>query len=93
MTIGYVANAGIVVVIIILHYLVAQQPELDPFRRPGNAESKSPASYRPNPIDRILLGGLRRASKKLVGLGNISIMSHPRLEEVPTPKICPGKGR
>lgn len=64
----------------------------------GGISTKSPNSYRPNPIDIILLGGLRRAWKKLIGLGNISIMSHPRLEEVlitvsDDPKDRPREGR
>jgi hypothetical protein len=80
-TISYVANAGIVVAIIMFHYLVAYDPDLDPFRTGGSTELKSSDIRAPNPIDKILLGGLRKAWKTLIRMGNISIPTHPRLEE------------
>lgn len=62
--IGYVATAGIVVIIVTVHYFLVYQPDLDPFRSPnGTTEPNQEVPFRPNPVDKMILGRLRRVQK------------------------------
>ncbi|KAL4744627.1 hypothetical protein BDW72DRAFT_208869 [Aspergillus terricola var. indicus] len=52
--IGYVGAAGITVVLIICHYLVAYEPTLDPFPDENTVGYRS-VPFRPNPVDLMIL--------------------------------------
>ncbi|KAF1957091.1 hypothetical protein CC80DRAFT_471573 [Byssothecium circinans] len=56
--VGYTVNAGIVVMIIVVNYLLAFQPEMDPFRldQPGALPR---ADFKPNPIDKLVIKSIR----------------------------------
>lgn len=56
-TISYVANAGIVVAIIMVHYLVTYDPELNPFRAGGNTKLQSSNLRQPTQSTESFLGG------------------------------------
>ncbi|KAL3473409.1 hypothetical protein BJX99DRAFT_261339 [Aspergillus californicus] len=58
--IGYIVSAGIVVIVLVVHYALAHQPMLDPFRDKYNMSHRA-ESFVPNPIDLIIL---RRAKAR-----------------------------
>lgn len=61
---GYIATAGIVVVIVTVHYFIIHQPDLDPFRSlNGLTEPNQGVPFRPNPVDKMILGLVRRVRK------------------------------
>lgn len=61
---GYVATAGIVVIIVTVHYFLIHQPDLDPLRSlNGTTERSQEVPFRPNPVDKMILGRLRRVRK------------------------------
>jgi hypothetical protein len=66
--VGFLGTAWLMVVILIAYYLIFFEPELDPFSdaaRRGCTEGPE-TSFRPNPIDSMLLGFLRRCSTRLL---------------------------
>ena len=66
--VGYVAAAAIAVIVIFVHYFLAYQPALDPFRDESNAGSRGAVPFQPNPVDVMILRyirGLFRASYKV----------------------------
>lgn len=54
--VGYIATAGIAVLIVNVYYLAIHQPSQDPFE---NADEAS-RNFRPNPVDAAVLTLLRR---------------------------------
>ncbi|KAL3434218.1 hypothetical protein BDV09DRAFT_204893 [Aspergillus tetrazonus] len=64
--IGYVGAAGITVVLIIFHFLVAYEPGLDPFRDENNAGYRS-VPFRPNPVDLMILRFIKWPFKRFKG--------------------------
>ncbi|KAL4860315.1 hypothetical protein BDV12DRAFT_181777 [Aspergillus spectabilis] len=58
--IGYTATAGIAVALISVHYFIAFQPVLDPFRHGDNSPSPQAPPFSPNPVDMMILRFLRR---------------------------------
>ena len=86
MVIGYVATAGIVVLIITGYYLLSFQPRLDPFRE-GLLDPALGFRGRPNPVDEIFLGPIRRLCTKLFGSHRTTVEAHARLEQSLV-KVC-----
>ncbi|KAI9373705.1 hypothetical protein BJX61DRAFT_501636 [Aspergillus egyptiacus] len=58
--VGYIASAGIVVVLISVHYFLAYQPTLDPFRDKNDVPSPRAVPFRPNRVDLMILRFCRR---------------------------------
>lgn len=85
-TIGYIATAGIVVAIIVVHYLTIYQPGLDPFRKDNDTVelTNKPVEFRPNPLDEMVTGFFHRIGRKMTGGGRISSRTHRRLEHAIT---------
>ncbi|KAJ5156839.1 hypothetical protein N7492_009642 [Penicillium capsulatum] len=78
--IGYVATAGIVVMIIIVHYLLSFEPRLDPFRK-NSPNLNVEFLDRPNPVDELLLRPIRRACTRIFGPHRTTIEAHSQLEQ------------
>ncbi|TQV90780.1 Glycosyl transferase, family 25 [Cordyceps javanica] len=58
---GYVAAAGLAIVIIVVSFLFAFDPAEDPFQNRTRVQSPTRASaFRPNPVDVVVLGSFRR---------------------------------
>ncbi|KAJ5696149.1 hypothetical protein N7536_006561 [Penicillium majusculum] len=62
---NYVATAGIAVLLIIIYFFVVYDPALDPFRKTDQDSSNH--SFRPNPVDEIILRTVRHIPKRLMG--------------------------
>ncbi|RSL41343.1 hypothetical protein CEP53_012810 [Fusarium sp. AF-6] len=67
--VGFLGTTWLMVAMIIVHYLAFFDPELDPFRNVGSG-SREPvnepnATFKPNPIDIMLLGFIRRRCRQL----------------------------
>ncbi|CAI7669265.1 unnamed protein product [Penicillium viridicatum] len=62
---NYVATAGIAVLLIVIYFFVVYNPALDPFRK-TDQDSLNP-SFRPNPVDQIILRTARHIPKRLMG--------------------------
>jgi hypothetical protein len=60
--VGYSVNAGIVVMIILVDYLIAFDPQADPFLddQPG---AQPRANFRPNPVDKLVIKFIREKCK------------------------------
>lgn len=56
--VGYTVNAGIVVMIIVVNYLLTFQPEMDPFL-PDQPGALPRADFKPNPIDKLVIKSIR----------------------------------
>ncbi|ORY00181.1 hypothetical protein BCR34DRAFT_576060 [Clohesyomyces aquaticus] len=56
--VGYTVNAGIVVMIIALSYLLIFQPEMDPFQS-DQLGALPRGDFKPNPIDHLVIKGIR----------------------------------
>ncbi|CAP95695.1 Pc21g07980 [Penicillium rubens Wisconsin 54-1255] len=69
---NYVATAGIAVLLIIIHFFVVYEPALDPFRKTDYPLNQS---FRPNPIDTIILRTVRRIPKRLMGARKVRVNS------------------
>lgn len=62
--IGFVAPASLALLIVILYYLFALRPELDPFRdEDGRSSPERKVPFRPNPVDEYMLRWVARASQ------------------------------
>ncbi|KAL4804639.1 hypothetical protein BDV18DRAFT_161735 [Aspergillus unguis] len=57
--VGYVATAGIAITVIIAHYFIVYQPNLDPFREENNVGCSRAVPFQPNPVDLIILRCIR----------------------------------
>lgn len=71
--VGYTVNAGIVVLIIVLNYLFAFQPEADPFLH-DQPDAQPRQYFKPNPIDKLYIKFIR-------GMCKISYKPSARVEE------------
>jgi hypothetical protein len=60
--IGYTVNSGIVVMIIVVNYLLAFQPEMDPFL-PDKPDALPRSDFKPNPIDKLVITLVREKFK------------------------------
>ncbi|KAI5920579.1 hypothetical protein F4810DRAFT_412524 [Camillea tinctor] len=54
---GFITPAYILLGIVVIYYIVTYQPSLDPFRKYGDQHSRV---ARPNPVDEIVLRGMRK---------------------------------
>ncbi|KAF2801476.1 uncharacterized protein BDZ99DRAFT_221806 [Mytilinidion resinicola] len=65
---GYVATAGIVIIIIMFYYCTAYDPNENPFRKdPSSSSPTQMSSFHPNPVDVIFLDlrlGIKRRFRK-----------------------------
>lgn len=77
---NYLATAGITVLIILVYYLVIHQPAHDPFGDDDQSPSSS-RRFRPNPVDEILLGWLRRPLNHVLESYRMSPRVRSRLEK------------
>ncbi|KAJ5952101.1 uncharacterized protein N7479_010514 [Penicillium vulpinum] len=68
---NYVATAGIAVLLIIIYFFVGYEPALDPFRKTDQDTLNQ--SFRPNPIDEIILRTVRYIPKRLMGARKVHI--------------------
>ncbi|RTE80544.1 hypothetical protein BHE90_004945 [Fusarium euwallaceae] len=67
--VGFLGTTWLMVAMIIVHYLAFFDPKLDPFRNVGSG-SREPANepdatFKPNPIDIMLVGFIRRRCRQL----------------------------
>lgn len=85
---GYTINAGIVVVIILVNYLLAFQPDADPFLEAKPGAQPRP-DFKPNPIDVLVIRFVRekcgmksklgkRVEEALMKVGGKELPSHRR---------------
>ncbi|KAI8717239.1 hypothetical protein NCS52_00799100 [Fusarium sp. LHS14.1] len=78
--IGFLGAAWLVIAMIVVHYLVFFDPELDPFDDAaacrGYAEGRE-TSFKPNPVDVMLLGSIRRCFGNLLHWIGLSRKSGP----------------
>ncbi|KAJ5804947.1 hypothetical protein N7474_010834, partial [Penicillium riverlandense] len=77
--IGFISTAGLVTVIIALHYLLAYRPALHPFRQDKGEDDPS-VDFRPNEVDMMILKAVRRTSKSLDGVSQSDPRHWSRLE-------------
>ncbi|OQE44769.1 hypothetical protein PENCOP_c002G05954 [Penicillium coprophilum] len=70
---NYVATAGLAVLLIIIYFLVIYDPALDPFRKTDQDPLNQ--SFRPNPVDELVLRTVRHIPKQLLGARKVRINS------------------
>ncbi|KAJ5177784.1 uncharacterized protein N7500_000483 [Penicillium coprophilum] len=70
---NYVATAGFAVLLIIIYFLVIYDPALDPFRKTD--QDPLYQSFRPNPVDDLVLRTVRHIPKQLLGARKVRINS------------------
>ncbi|KAJ5356129.1 hypothetical protein N7517_010738 [Penicillium concentricum] len=68
---NYVATAAIAVLLIIIYFFVVYEPALDPFRKTD--QDPLDESFRPKPIDRMILRTVRHIPKRLMGARKVNI--------------------
>jgi hypothetical protein len=55
--IGFVGTAYLMIILLVGYYILAFQPELEPFRMEGDLSS---ITARPNPVDKFFLASIRK---------------------------------
>jgi hypothetical protein len=86
--VNYLATTSLALLIILIYYFIAHQPSRNPF----DTSDQDSLSFRPNPIDDIVLRVLRRRSTKLLrrflGSHRMSAGISARLEKVLVEVSC-----
>ncbi|KAJ8113273.1 hypothetical protein OPT61_g4560 [Boeremia exigua] len=84
-TLSWTLTAGLALCLVISNYFVAYRPDVDPFdSQTTNTGSRAQSSFRPNPIDKQLLGWRLKKLRSTESAGDASRLRRDRIRDALT---------